>query len=130
MFKGERKRSGAANDSTSGGVLGTMAWAHELILRLIPGDDTTEMGAHCVEGVKLKISLIVIDNEVGGITAKALDELARIGVVRVEILGLLDFISKGVFRDGTTRAAAGGLRDEEVGKWTQDAQGYGGGGAE
>ena len=52
-------------------VLRAVAWAHELVLGLVPGDDTTQVSAHGVEAVALD-GLVLLDDQVGGITLKTL----------------------------------------------------------
>merc|ERR1719183_1133910 len=49
--KGEGKGSGAANDGTGGGVLGSVAGAHELVVGGGPRDDAAKVGADGVEAL-------------------------------------------------------------------------------
>lgn len=46
MSQGKGKRSRSTNDGTVGGVLRTMARAHELVVGRRPGDNATQMRAH------------------------------------------------------------------------------------
>jgi len=46
MGKGKRKRSRSTNDVAVGGVLGSVARAHELVVGSRPWNDTSKMGAH------------------------------------------------------------------------------------
>ena len=61
--KGEGKGSGAANDGTGGGVLGSVAGAHELVVGGGPRDDAAKVGADGVEAVGLK-GLVILDDKV------------------------------------------------------------------
>lgn len=63
MGKGEGKRGGTADDGTGGGVLGSVAGAHELVVGSGPRDDAAKVGADGVEAVGLK-GLVVLDDEV------------------------------------------------------------------
>lgn len=107
-----------------------MARAHELILGLVPWDDATQMRAHSVESIILKIGLIIRDDEIGGISAEALDEFARASEVRVDVSLLLDVGAEGVLCDDTSVAAAARLGHEEEGEGAEDAERHGRGGAE
>lgn len=61
--KGEGKGSGAANDGTGGGVLGSVAGAHELVVGSGPRDDAAKVGADGVEAVGLK-GFVILDDKV------------------------------------------------------------------
>ena len=61
--KGEGKGGGAADDGTGGGVLGSVAGAHELVVGSGPRDDAAKVGADGVEAVGLE-GLVVLDDKV------------------------------------------------------------------
>ena len=61
--KGEGKGGGTADDGTGGGVLGSVAGAHELVVGSGPRDDAAKVGADGVEAVGLK-GLVVLDDKV------------------------------------------------------------------
>lgn len=122
MLQSERKRGRSADDLACRVVLGAMAGAHELVLCLIPRHDATQMGANGVERVVLEVGLVVGDNEVGGIAAETLDELARAGKMGFDVLLLPNGVAERVLRDRASGAASFGFGHEEVGKWTQNAQ--------
>ena len=61
--KGEGKGGGTADDGTGGGVLGSVAGAHELVVGSGPRDDAAKVGADSVEAVGLK-GLVVLDDKV------------------------------------------------------------------
>lgn len=125
MFQCEWQRGGPANDSAGRCVLRSVARAHELILGLVPRDDTSQMGAHSVEGVILEIRLIICDDEISGIAAKPLDKLTRACEMRVNVLLLLNIISESVLRDGTAGTRAARLGDEKKGERAEDTQSHG-----
>mmetsp|Transcript_2988 Transcript_2988/g.8669 ORF Transcript_2988/g.8669 Transcript_2988/m.8669 type:complete len:226 (+) Transcript_2988:172-849(+) len=111
--KGEGKGSGAANDGTGGGVLGSMAGAHELVVGGGPRDDAAKVGADGVEAVGLK-GLVVLDDKVSGISLEALGE----GAVTDGLLGKVvlgeKVVAKGVL-GGDAASSAAGARGEEEG---------------
>ena len=61
--KGKWKRGGSTDDGTSGGVLGSVAWALELVGGGRPWDNATQMSAHSVKTVRLKC-LVFLDDQV------------------------------------------------------------------
>lgn len=130
MFKGERQRSRSTNDCASRSILGTMTRAHKLILGLIPRDNTTQMGTNGIEGIILEICLIIINNEISSITSESLNKFTRTCEMRIDIFLLLNIITQSILRDSTTGAGAARLGHEEIGKRAENAQCYGGGGAE
>lgn len=91
-----------------------MAGAHKLVLRLVPRDDAPEMGAHGVERIVLEVGLIVVDNEIGGISAEALDKLPRASIMAREVISLFDTIAEGVLRNDSAASTARGLGHEEI----------------
>ena len=63
MGKSKWKRSGSADNGTSGGVLRSMAWAHELVVSSRPWDDASQMCADGVQTVRFK-GLVLLNNKV------------------------------------------------------------------
>lgn len=61
------KRGGTADLLALGVVLRTVAWAHELVLGVVPGDDASQMGAHGVDTVLLNAA-VTSDHKVSGLT--------------------------------------------------------------
>ena len=61
MRESKGKRGRSANDGTCGGVLRSMAGAHELVVGCRPWDDATKMGAYGIKTVGLKSPVIFHD---------------------------------------------------------------------
>jgi len=61
--KSEGKRGRSTDNGTGGGVLGSVAWAHELVVGGGPWDNASQVGAHGVEAVALK-GLVLLHDEV------------------------------------------------------------------
>merc|ERR1719183_2175360 len=110
--KGEGKGSGAANDGTGGGVLGSVAGAHELVVGGGPRDDTAKVGADGVEAVGLK-GFVILDDKVSGISLEALGE----GAVTDGLLGKVvlgeKVVTKGVLGGDAASSATGARGNEE-----------------
>jgi len=68
VSKSEGERSGATHHLALEVVLGAVARAHELVLGLIPGHDTSKVSAHSVDTIVLDSRVVILDNQVGGIT--------------------------------------------------------------
>jgi hypothetical protein len=64
--KSKGKRGRSANNVTIGGVLGSVAWAHELVLGGRPWDDTSQVSTNGVKTERFK-SLVFLDNKVADI---------------------------------------------------------------
>jgi hypothetical protein len=63
VSKGERKRGWSTDNSTSGGVLGSVAWALELIGSSRPWNNTSQMSAHGVKTIALEC-LVFLNNQI------------------------------------------------------------------
>jgi hypothetical protein len=63
MSKCERKRSRSTNDSTIGGILGSMARAHEFVVGSRPRNNATQVRAHSVQTVAFE-GLVFLDDKV------------------------------------------------------------------
>jgi hypothetical protein len=63
MSQGEGKWSWSTNDATVGGVLRSVARAHELVVSRRPWDDATQVCAHCVQTVRFQ-GFVFLDNKV------------------------------------------------------------------
>ena len=61
--KSERKRSGSTNNGSIGGVLRSVAWAHELVVGSRPWDNASQVCADGVESIVFQ-SLVVLNDEV------------------------------------------------------------------
>mmetsp|Transcript_26621 Transcript_26621/g.83298 ORF Transcript_26621/g.83298 Transcript_26621/m.83298 type:complete len:330 (-) Transcript_26621:163-1152(-) len=110
--EGEGERGRAAHDLALLVVLGAVARAHELALGGVPGHDAAEVGAHGGEAVVLE-RLVVVHDEVGGVTLEALHELASARVVGAQPATLRHVVTEGVLGDRTGAAAAAAGRHEK-----------------
>ena len=63
MRKSKGKRGGSTNNGTGGCILGSVAWALELVGGSRPWDDASQVSAHGVKTVRLK-SLVILNNQV------------------------------------------------------------------
>jgi hypothetical protein len=63
VSKGERKRGWSTDNSTSGCVLGSVAWALELIGGRRPWNNTSQVSAHCVKTIALEC-LVLLNNQI------------------------------------------------------------------
>merc|ERR1719203_602219 len=125
--KSKGKGGGSTNDSASGGVLRSMARAHELVVGGRPRDDASQVGAHGVEAVGLKGS-IILDDKVGGIALKSLSEGVVTGLVGGKVLLLVEVVSKGILGGDSAVSTSGarGEEEEDVGNG-KASNGHGGG---
>ena len=73
MSKSQREGSRATHNLALVVVLGTVAWAHELVLSRVPGHDAAKMGADSVHTI-VGEGAVVLNNEVGGITLNIKEE--------------------------------------------------------
>mmetsp|Transcript_28493 Transcript_28493/g.70224 ORF Transcript_28493/g.70224 Transcript_28493/m.70224 type:complete len:254 (+) Transcript_28493:229-990(+) len=96
-------------------VLGPVARALELVLRLVPGHDAAEVGAHGVQAVVLD-GAVVLHDDVRGVTLEALGQGAVAGQVGLEPRPLLDLVAVGVLGRLARAAAARARGHEEVGE--------------
>jgi len=110
--KSKGKRSRSTNDVSIGGVLGTVARAHELVVGGGPWDDATQVGADGIETVALE-RLVILDNKVCGISLQSLGKgsvtcwlLREVGLVH-------DVVTEGILGRDTTSATSGTRGDEE-----------------
>ncbi len=96
--KGEGSR--AADNLAVLVVLAAVAGAAELVGSLVPGHNASQVSANGINTELLK-SLVIIDNKVGGIALKTLDEGAVAGGVGLEPLLDDDVIAEGILGDET-----------------------------
>jgi len=110
--KSKGKRGGSTNDGAGGGVLRSVARAHELVVGGRPRDDAAKMGAYGVKAVRLK-SLVILDDEVGSISLEALGERSITGGLLGKVILGEKVITEGVLGGDTPTSAAGTRGDEE-----------------
>jgi hypothetical protein len=96
--------------------LRSVAWAHELVVRGRPWDDTSQVCAHSVETICLK-GTIRLNNKVSGITLEPLGKGVVAWLLARQVFLLQNFISKGILRGSSTRSTSGarGVEEEDVG---------------
>jgi hypothetical protein len=87
VSQGKRKRGRSTDNGTSGGVLRSMAGAHELVLGSSPGYNATQVSAYSVQTICLE-SLIILHNQV---TVNRLKMKAWILLVKKKRGGYMEF---------------------------------------
>lgn len=86
--KGKGEWSWSTHHLTLVIVLGSVAWAHELVLCGVPWNDASQVGAHSVQSILFNLSLSG-DYEVGGITLETLSQTAVSWLVGLQPFGFL-----------------------------------------
>jgi len=110
--KGEWKGGRSTDNGSSGCVLRSVAWAHELVVRGRPWDDTSQVCAHSVETICLK-GAIRLNNKISGITLEPLGKGVVAWLLACQVFLLQDFISKGILGRSSTTSTSGARRNEE-----------------
>ncbi len=113
MGKCKRKRGGSTYNGSGRGILRSVTGAHELIVRGGPGYNTSQMGAHGVKSVTLE-GLVLLYDEVSGISLKSLGKRTISGQLGLEVWGGKEIISKGVLGGNSSSATSGRRGEEEV----------------
>ena len=112
MSKGQGKRSWASDDLAIGVVLGTVAWAHELVFSFVPWHDASQMGT---DGVDAKVlDSTVSGDEICRVALKALHETVVTSWMSSFPSIELDIVSESVFGYETASATASTGWIEEV----------------
>merc|ERR1711966_257432 len=102
---------GAAHDLAVLVVLGTVARAAELVSGLVPGHHAAKVSAHSVDAEILQ-GVVLLGDEVGGITLEALHQLAGASRVGLDPVSKLHVVAEGILGNGATTTATGLGRGE------------------
>jgi len=114
--KSEGKRSGSTDDVSIGGVLGSVARAHELVVGGGPWDDATQVSADGIEAIALE-RLVILDNKVCSISLQSLCQRSVSGWLRTEVGLGHNIVTKGILGGDTTATTSGTRGDEEQNVW-------------
>jgi len=110
--KGKGKRGRSTDNVSIRGVLGSVTRAHELVVGGGPWDNTSQVSADSVKTVVFE-SLVVLDDEVCGISLKSLGERSISGRLFREVSLGKDIVTEGILCRDTSGTASGTWRDEE-----------------
>jgi len=112
--KGEWCRS--TDNGSGGGVLRSVAWAHEFVVGGRPWDDASQMCADSVKSVALD-GLVFLDDDVSGISLKSLGKRTVLGGVGLKVRRDKNIVSKGILGSGSSSSSSGTWGDEEGNVW-------------
>jgi hypothetical protein len=110
--KGKWKGSRSTDNSSGGGVLRSVAWAHELVVGSRPWDNTSQVSAHSIKTIVLKRS-VLLNNKVCGISLKTLGKRVVTSLVGGEVILLKQIISKSILGGDSSSSTSGTRGDEE-----------------
>jgi len=85
--------------------LRSVTWAHELVVRGRPWDDTSQVCAHSIESIGLK-GAISLNNQISGITLKPLGKGVVASLLACQVFLHKNFISKGILGGGSTSSTS------------------------
>ena len=112
---GKCKRQGSRSSYNGSGrsVLRSVTWAHELVVGGRPRYDTSQVSAHSVKSVRLKV-LVLLHDEVGGISLKSLGKGSVSNKLGGKVVLCDKVVSEGILGGTSATASSSRWGEEEV----------------